>query len=239
MVLKSTLLFTLAIVQLAVGSSIEILHPKPKTVWQTGQVVKFQWKSADSHSNSTNVIKSQTSCNKKVSIALAAGPAQSLLIERVIASNVNACKGSYSWKIPKQFDTTKKYVVEIGPSANDIAFAGYVTIKKSSTHKKPTPTTTPTKTNTPTSTPTTTPTKKKHEPTSVCVVVPNKNGNGNTVKCHPKPSKKKSSQQKKKPSHPKKKKDQPKKKKNNNNKKPTPTPTSSSQTKNIATPAII
>lgn len=59
-----------------------------------------------------------------LSIALATGPAQSLVIDRVIASNVNITKGSYKWKIPKNINTTKKYVIEIGPNASDIAFAG-------------------------------------------------------------------------------------------------------------------
>ncbi|ORZ25639.1 hypothetical protein BCR42DRAFT_314905 [Absidia repens] len=111
MVLKSTLLLSLAVVQMALASTVTIVSPKAKDVWHAGQVVEFKCKQKVNHDG-------------KLSIALATGPAQSLVIDRVIASNVNLTKGSYKWKIPKNINTTKKYVIEIGPNASDIAFAG-------------------------------------------------------------------------------------------------------------------
>lgn len=43
MVFKSTLLLSLALVQLAVASTITIVSPKAKDVWHAGQVVEFKW----------------------------------------------------------------------------------------------------------------------------------------------------------------------------------------------------
>ncbi|KAI8086307.1 uncharacterized protein BX664DRAFT_335489 [Halteromyces radiatus] len=210
MVFKSTLLLSLALVQLAIASTVTILNPKPKDVWHPGQIVEFKWNATTPSHNEHSKLKS--SSHGMLSIALATGPAQSLTIDRVIASNVNITKGSYKWKVPKTINTAKKYVVEIGPNASDIAFAGYISIVKSpsnTTSIKPTPTIKPHHNSTtvkPTSTITST---GKHEPTSVCIVVPNKNGGQPTIKCHPsKPSTKKNH----KKSHPKKKAD-PKKKK--------------------------
>jgi septal ring-binding cell division protein DamX len=79
---------------------------------------------------------------------------------------------------------------------------GYVTIVKAPTNSTAKPTKTASSSHKPTKTITPKPTNK-HEPSSVCVVVPNKNGQGSTVKCHPKPhksqpKKKQSSQHKKK-----------------------------------------
>ncbi|KAI9299870.1 hypothetical protein BJ944DRAFT_244749 [Cunninghamella echinulata] len=256
MVLKSTLLLSLAFVQLAFGSSITITNPKPKAVWEAGKVVEFKWKVAESNStiikavDTTTTTTKPTPCkHKPLSIALAAGPANSLLIDRVIASKVNACKGSYKWKIPKQFDTTKKYVVEIGPSASDIAFAGYITITKPNQHPKPTPTgkhtpkksPSPTKSKSSKSKPTTPSTTVKHEPSTVCVLVPNSNGHGSTVKCHPVINDKNDDKKKNKKSQPKKdkknhEKKQPKKDDKKDHLKPTPTIT---QEVTIATPDIV
>ncbi|CAO3645349.1 unnamed protein product [Cunninghamella echinulata] len=263
MVLKSTLLLSLAFVQLALGSSITITNPKPKAVLEAGKVVEFKWKVAESNSTIIKAVDTTTThptkptpCkHKPLSIALAAGPANSLLIERVIASKVNACKGSYKWKIPKQFDTTKKYVVEIGPSASDIAFAGYITITKPNQHPKPTPTEkhkpkkspSPTKSKSSKSTPTTPSTTVKQEPSTVCVLIPNPSGHGSTVKCHPTINDKDDNKKKNKKSQPKKdkkndEKKQPKKddKKNDEKKKEHLKPTSTiTQEVTIATPNII
>ncbi|SAM06076.1 hypothetical protein [Absidia glauca] len=209
MVFKSTLLLSFALVQMALATTVTIVSPKAKDVWHAGQVVEFKWTGEATPAHKGNATQQKSASNKKnhkndmLSIALATGPAQSLVIDRVIASNVNITKGSYKWKIPKNINTTKKYVIEIGPNASDIAFAGYVTILKAphqtnstSTSSKPTKTTVtvkPSHTVVTTSTPT-----NKHEPTSVCVAVPNKNGAGSTVKCHPQPQK--SHSQKKKSS---------------------------------------
>ncbi|ORZ18107.1 hypothetical protein BCR42DRAFT_413169 [Absidia repens] len=207
MVLKSALLLSLALVQLAVAAtSVTIVNPKPKQVWHVGQVVEFKWTSkaadAPATNNGTTTKQKAKHHDGMVSIALATGPSQSLVIDRVIASNVNITKGSYKWKIPKNINTTKKYVIEIGPNASDIAFAGYVSIIKApstngTSSAKPTKTTPPHSKPTQTIITTSKPTNK-HEPTSVCVVVPNKNKEGSTVKCHPQPSHKKSQHPKKK-----------------------------------------
>ncbi|CAO3597484.1 unnamed protein product [Absidia cylindrospora] len=198
MVLKSTLLLSLAVVQMALASTVTIVSPKAKDVRHAGQVVEFKWTGeASTNTTGKGQSKQKVNHNGKLSIALATGPAQSLVIDCVIASNVNLTKGSYKWKIPKNINTTKKYVIEIGPNASDIAFAGYVSIvkapKSSNSTAKPTSSAKPTKTSAPvkpthTVITTTTPTNK-HEPTAVCVTVPNKTGGGVTVKCHPKPKK--------------------------------------------------
>ncbi|KAI8063491.1 hypothetical protein BC940DRAFT_307334 [Gongronella butleri] len=189
MVLKAIALLSLTIAQLA-AAAVTITSPKAKDTWQVGEVVEFKWQEPSVHKS--GVSKSFADSEPgKLSIAIASGPAQSLVIDRVIASNVNATKGSYKWRIPKNFNTKKKYVVEIGSNANDIAFAGYITITDkasnstaSGSHKpsgavKPTHKHKPTPSNT----------GKHHESSSVCVVVPNKNGAGSTVKCHNEPKK--------------------------------------------------
>ncbi|KAI8343700.1 hypothetical protein BC941DRAFT_498679 [Chlamydoabsidia padenii] len=195
MVFKSTLFLSFALVQMALASTVTIIKPKAKDVWHAGQVVEFKWTSeatTPAHKgNGTEKTHKNHHHNDMLSIALATGPSQSLTIDRVIASNVNSTKGTYKWRIPKNINTTKKYVIEIGPNAKDIAFAGYVTIIKApKTTKSVASSSKPTKTHSvkPTSIATSTRTKK-HEPTVVCITVPNKNGVGSTVKCHPQPEK--------------------------------------------------
>lgn len=106
-------------------------------------------------------------------------------------------------------------------------YVGYVTIVKAPTNS----TAKPTKTNSshkPTKTITPKPTNK-HEPSSVCVVVPNKNGEGSTVKCHPKPHK---SQPKKKQTS------QHKKKKQSSSHSSKKKPATATRHPTVATPSI-
>ncbi|ORX54986.1 hypothetical protein DM01DRAFT_1335280 [Hesseltinella vesiculosa] len=188
MVLKSIVLLSLSIVQLALASTITISSPKANDVWTPGHVVEFAWSLAGDHHHKSGHLNLANSKPGKLSIAIASGPAQSLVIDRVIASNVNATKGSYKWRVPKNFNANKKYVVEIGTSANDIAFAGYISIAKPATNGTAHPT--PSHHANPSKTPSASHSSKTHEPSSVCVVVPNSDGIGSTVKCHPKPHKK-------------------------------------------------
>ncbi|KAL1936252.1 hypothetical protein VTP01DRAFT_386 [Rhizomucor pusillus] len=116
MLFKSLITF-LTLFQLALAASITIESPKPNAVLTAGKTFEIKWKTPSNPGFET------------VNIALASGPAQALLIDRVIATNVAAANGTYKWKVPKTLKPGKQYVIEIGPHAADIAFAGYITIQ--------------------------------------------------------------------------------------------------------------
>ncbi|KAI9317005.1 hypothetical protein BX666DRAFT_1941010 [Dichotomocladium elegans] len=104
--------------QLAQAASVTITSPKPGAVLKMGQAVEIKWKIADGYSYD------------KLSIALASGAAQALVIDQVIVANTDAKNGSYLWTIPENLKAKSKYVIEVGPSSSDIAFAGYISIVK-------------------------------------------------------------------------------------------------------------
>ncbi|KAI8876730.1 hypothetical protein K501DRAFT_199796 [Backusella circina FSU 941] len=80
------LLLTLS-AALVYGSSVEITSPSPNDVWETGSTVQIKWKVNDSKTN-------------PLRIQYASGPAQALKIDGLIAHNVSASAGQYSWKVP-------------------------------------------------------------------------------------------------------------------------------------------
>ncbi|KAI8377778.1 uncharacterized protein BYT42DRAFT_571661 [Radiomyces spectabilis] len=190
----AAILLLFGLLQLALAGTVSIQQPKPNNVWQVGQTVTIKWK-LDKSAHYANV-----------SIALASGPAQALVIDRVIAANVNASCGHYNWTIPKSVKPANNYVVEIGPHSSDLAFAGFISIKpaqskkschrshKKSQHKKDTKKLTPT----PTKKHSTTHHKSSthchsshtHQP-SVCEAVPDseKRAGSASIRCRPMPTK--------------------------------------------------
>ncbi|KAG1054584.1 hypothetical protein G6F43_003414 [Rhizopus delemar] len=160
---KASLVFlSLSIaLELVLGSSVELVSPKPNDVLKAGSTVHIKWHVNDA---STGPIRLQ----------FASGKSSALSIDGIIADNVDASLGSYKWKIPSDLKA-KKYVIEAGPNAKDISFAGYVTIKNDLKHKKTTTKKTTSKKNS----------TKKHHPSSVCVGYPTKNDTKQHVRCHP------------------------------------------------------
>ncbi|KAL0141638.1 hypothetical protein V8B55DRAFT_1490880 [Mucor lusitanicus] len=126
MMFKSSLavLSLSAALQLVLASSVTITTPEPNAVWEAGSTVQIKWKV---NNETTGPIRLQ----------YASGPSKSLKINGLIADHVNASLGKYSWKIPTSIKG-KKYVIEAGPSAKDLSFAGYISIKndKKTTTKK-------------------------------------------------------------------------------------------------------
>ncbi|CDS08407.1 hypothetical protein LRAMOSA09770 [Lichtheimia ramosa] len=106
--------------QLTQAVSVTITSPKPNDVLKAGETVEIKWTIADNAQLDN------------VSIALASGPAQALVIDQIIAASADAKKGSYKWTIPQSVKPKTKYVIEIGPNSSDIAFAGYISIARPS-----------------------------------------------------------------------------------------------------------
>ncbi|CAO3676579.1 unnamed protein product [Rhizopus stolonifer] len=135
-------------------------------------------------------------------LQFASGKAASLNINGIIAENVDASLGSYAWKIPSDMKA-KKYVIEAGPSASDLSFAGYVTVKKGSSDKKTISKKHTTKKHTTKKHTTKKHTTKKHttkkhttkkhttikksSPSAVCIGYPKKEKVHERVRCHPVP----------------------------------------------------
>ncbi|EPB91884.1 hypothetical protein HMPREF1544_01178 [Mucor circinelloides 1006PhL] len=126
MMFKSSLavLSLSAALQLVLASSVTITTPEANAVWEAGSTVQIKWKV---NNDTTGPIRLQ----------YASGPSKSLKINGLIADHVDASLGKYSWKIPTSIKE-KKYVIEAGPSAKDLSFAGYISIKndKKTTTKK-------------------------------------------------------------------------------------------------------
>ncbi|KAI8982051.1 hypothetical protein BDF20DRAFT_818033 [Mycotypha africana] len=112
--MKFLFLYTASVLLSAVAvwaSSVTLTEPEPNQVWETGSTVHIKWKVND------------PKAAKKIRLQYASGPSQALVINGLIADRVNGSSGSYSWKIPKDLKP-KKYVIEAGPSAKDLSFAG-------------------------------------------------------------------------------------------------------------------
>ncbi|KAG0946982.1 hypothetical protein G6F57_001543 [Rhizopus arrhizus] len=166
--------------ELVLGSSVKLTYPKSNSVLEAGSTVNIKWRV---NNENTGLIRLQ----------YASGKATSLAIDGIIADNVNASLGTYAWKIPKDIKA-KRYVIEAGPSAKDLSFAGYVTIKNkskkttttkkvTSTKKKTTKKTSVKKTSTKKTSTKKTTTKKSHA-SAVCVGYPSKKDTKEYVRCH-------------------------------------------------------
>ncbi|KAI9357378.1 hypothetical protein BD770DRAFT_388591 [Pilaira anomala] len=183
---SSAILLTLtAALELVLASSVSITAPESKDIWEIGSTVQIKWDVNEA-------------INGSISLLYASGPPQALTVNGLIAENVNAALGTYTWKVPSSIKP-KKYVIEAGPSDKDLSFAGYITIKKPT--KKPTKKTTKKATTKKTKKSTTkkvtkkTVTKKSvtkkpkstKKPSAVCVGYPTKgegkDDNG-VVRCH-------------------------------------------------------
>ncbi|KAI8064586.1 hypothetical protein BC940DRAFT_305455 [Gongronella butleri] len=93
---------------------ISISSPLSGTVYKAGQQAIITW-------NSPTV--------QQISqIVLAQGPSTALQPLKVIATNVDANAGQYSWTIPADTPTGSDYAFEFGTSPN-LAFAGPFTIQ--------------------------------------------------------------------------------------------------------------
>jgi hypothetical protein len=55
---------------------------------------------------------------------LASGAAQNLTIDRIITNKTASLLGYYSWIIPRDIPPREDYVIEVGTTADNIAFAG-------------------------------------------------------------------------------------------------------------------
>ncbi|KAI9012097.1 hypothetical protein CLU79DRAFT_798383 [Phycomyces nitens] len=117
MFLKTSLLILAVSIQLVLASSISILSPKANAHWHIGETVEIKWKLSD-----------HSSAQGNLSLALASGPADALLINQVIASSVPIKTGHYKWTIPQKVKANKKYVIEVGQNAKDISFVGWIQI---------------------------------------------------------------------------------------------------------------
>ncbi|CAO3698671.1 unnamed protein product [Rhizopus stolonifer] len=147
--------------QVVLGSSVKLTNPKSNAVLKAGSTVNIKWHVNDKKAG-------------PIRLQYASGKASSLNVDGVIADNVTASLGSYTWTIPSDIKADK-YVIEAGPNAKDLSFAGYVTIKNDS--KK----TTSTKK---TSTKKTTTTTRKAAHSAICVGYPSKKNSKERVRCH-------------------------------------------------------
>ncbi|KAI7900924.1 uncharacterized protein BX663DRAFT_438168 [Cokeromyces recurvatus] len=91
--LKSLVLIWLSF-SFAWASSISLTSPKPNDVWEAGSTVQIKW----------NVNDEDT---KPIRLQYASGPSKALVINGLIADNVDASLGHYSWKIPKSLKPKK------------------------------------------------------------------------------------------------------------------------------------
>ncbi|KAL0091181.1 hypothetical protein J3Q64DRAFT_1693386 [Phycomyces blakesleeanus] len=163
MFLKTSIL-TLAIsIQFALAASVSILSPKANAHWHIGETVEIKWKLSD------------PSATGNLSLALASGPADALVINQVIASSVPVKAGQYNWTIPQKVKANKKYVIEVGQNAEDISFVGWVQILDPTgsghSHKTVSSSARPTKTTT--------------QPPIACVTLPGLGKNhDDQVRCH-------------------------------------------------------
>ncbi|KAI7881414.1 hypothetical protein K492DRAFT_129013 [Lichtheimia hyalospora FSU 10163] len=77
--------------QLTQAVSVTITSPKPNDVLKAGETVEIKWFVTIADNAQLN----------NVSIALASGPAQALVIDQIIAASADAKKGTYKWTIPQ------------------------------------------------------------------------------------------------------------------------------------------
>ncbi|KAF1803572.1 hypothetical protein V8B55DRAFT_1506696 [Mucor lusitanicus] len=106
------------------SATLELSYPEPNSSYKIGDTMLIEWYTKDNGMAASSIV------DNYATVVLAYGQRDNLTIDHIMTTKSPLNLGFYQWIIPTTVEPRTDYVIEVGTDASNIAFAGYITIKR-------------------------------------------------------------------------------------------------------------